>query len=114
MTTLTGLSDQPKQQSTFVLPDGSSVSLYMEYREQQAGWFANLVWQGITINGIRLTSSPNFLRQWKNLLTFGLALFTDGNAEPTGLDDFATGKAQIVVLSAADVATIEATSFPGN
>lgn len=114
MTTLTGLSDQPKQQSSFVLPDGSSVSFYIEYRQQQAGWFADLVWQGVTINGLRLTASPNFLRQWQHLLTFGMALFTNGNIEPTNLDDFVDGTATIVILSADDVAAINATSYPGN
>lgn len=114
MTTLTGLSDQPKQQSNFVLPDGSSVSFYMEYRQQQKGWFADIVWQGVTINGLRLTTSPNFLRQWQHLLPFGLALFTAGNVEPILLADFVNGVATIVVLTADDVATINATSFPGN
>lgn len=114
MTTLTGLTSQPKQQSAFVLPDGSTVSLYLEYRQQQLGWFANVVWQGVTINGLRLTAFPNLLRQWQKILPFGLALFTKNDVEPLNLTDFEDGTATIVVLTSEDVASINASAFPGN
>ena len=114
MTTLAGLSDQPKQQSTFVLPDGSQVSLYLEYIQQQAGWFANISRGTFTVNGLRLTASPNLLRKWQNGLPFGLALLTKNAAEPTTLDTFVDGTTSLLVLNAADIAAINAAAYPGN
>ncbi len=114
MTTLAGLSSQPKQQSSFVLPDGSTVSLYLEYRPQQTGWFFDLAWQAISITGQRLCTFPNILRQWENLLTFGLAVVTKGNAEPLNVTDLADGTTTILVLDATDIAAINASAFIGN
>lgn len=114
MTTLAGLSSQPKQQSSFVLPDGSQVSLYLEYRPQQIGWFFDLVWQQNTLEGLRLTTFPNILRQWERIFPFGLAVVGKNNAEPLNVTDFIDGTVTILVLDAEDLATIERTAFIGN
>jgi hypothetical protein len=114
MTTLVGLTTQPKQQIAFVLPDGSQVSMLLQYRPQQMGWFFDLTWQNITINGGRLACFPNILRQWRNLLPFGLACVTNTGSEPLNLADLADGTILLVVLSSDDLVSIEAAAFPGN
>ena len=114
MTILTGLTSQPKQQMTLQIADGSQASLYLEYDAQQLGWFYNLVWGSITINGGRLTSFPNILRQWKNLLPFGLGVLSAGDVEPLNLTDLSDGTTTILLLTAADVLLVEASAFPGN
>lgn len=114
MTTITGLTDQPKQQSTFVLPDGSQVSLYLEYRQQQAGWFLDISWQSFEANGLRLTASPNYLRKWQNILPFGLGVLTKNNVEPTFITDFVDGTVTLLLLTVDDIAAVNAVAYPGN
>lgn len=114
MTTITGISAQPKQQLSFVLDDGSQVSAYLEYRPQQLGWFANLAWGDWSVNGLRLVSSPNLLRQFRNVIPFGLALLTSNNADPLNVTDFSTATSVLVLLNAADVELVEASAYPGN
>jgi len=108
---LLGLSDQPKQQTTIILADGTQATLYMEYVPAQLGWSFSLTYGSKVINGQRIVSSPNLLRHWKNVLPFGLAVITDGNAEPTTQTAFKDGTTLIYLLDAADVKTIEAAVF---
>lgn len=91
------------------LPDGTLINLSLRYVELQNGWFADIAYTGtpFTLNGLRITQSPNMLRQWKNLIPFGLGCFTQNGQEPTLLQDFASGYAKLYVLSADDVALFE-------
>lgn len=115
MNVVTGLTDQPNQHSTLILADGSTVDLTLFYRPQQLGWFYNLSWSSPTINfilnGMRLATSPNFLRQYKNQIPFGLMLVTAGNAEPLNQTDLSDGTCTLVLLNAADVAAVESAWF---
>ncbi|NDJ15399.1 MAG: hypothetical protein EBY17_30160 [Acidobacteriia bacterium] len=114
MTTLSGISAQPKQTLSFTLDDGSLVSMYLEYRPQQTGWFANFQWQDWRVDGIRLTASPNLLAQWQKRIPFGLAILTQGNVEPLNSTDFSNGICWVVVLNAADVQTVNGIAFSGS
>jgi len=113
MNILTGLTSHPKQQLAFTLDDGSLVTAALEYRSQQTGWFADLTWGAWRVTGLRLTTSPNILKKWQNLIPFGLAIITQNNVEPLNLPDFAEGTAVLWLLDAADVVTVNETAFAG-
>lgn len=120
MNSITGLTSQANQDSFILLDDGSRVKLSLQYRPQQAGWFFDLSWPGnaalpvpFTINGMRLVTSPNFMRNYRRLIPFGLMLFTVDQGEPMGITCFVDGTTDLILLNAADVAEIEATGFPG-
>jgi hypothetical protein len=113
MKILTGFTSQPKQTMTFVLDDGSAVSMTMVYRTQQLGWFVDIAWQSWIVTGLRLTASPNLLQKWENLIPFGLAILTQGNVEPLNLTDFADGIATVYLLNAADVVAVNEAAFAG-
>jgi hypothetical protein len=113
MTILTGITSEPKQQTSFVLEDGTRVSMFLQYRPQQEGWFVDLSRGSWTVNGLRLTASPNLLVKWQKLVPFGLAIITANNVEPLNVADFATGVATMYLLNQDDVAAVNAGSFPG-
>ncbi|HKO17937.1 MAG TPA: glycosyl hydrolase family 28-related protein, partial [Acidobacteriaceae bacterium] len=108
MNLITGLTDQPKQQTTIVLSGGTKVVLTMEYRPLQTGWFYDLNWNGTDIVlGQRLVTAPNILRQFLNKLPFGFAVITAGNVEPLALSDLSDGTVSIYLLEGADLTDIE-------
>lgn len=117
MQRVTGISDYPSQIVNLTAEDGSTVTLTLTVRPQQTGWYFDLIWNGVSpakpINGVRITTFPNLLRQWKNLLSFGIACVTSDGREPLGAADFQSGYARLLLLSATDVAQIEASVFPG-
>ena len=115
MQQVTGISEAPAQIITLTLEDGSAITVTLEYRPQQLGWFFSVLWNGsdpaTQINGLRMTVFPNVLRQWRNLLPFGLACITQDNREPMAADAFSSGYATMLLLDAADVARVEADIF---
>lgn len=103
------ITSEPKQKQTLVFPDGTNMTLTMEYRSQQQGWFiTSLIYGAFEIHGIRLCTSPNLLRQYKNQIPFGVACQVAGSFEPSLLDDFSQGRASLYILTTAEVAQYEA------
>lgn len=92
------------QQQTLILPDGSSILLQLYFRPMQYGWFVNILsYKSFTLNGLRVTNSPNMLHQFKNKLPFGLACYSADNREPTQQNDFSSGASKLYVLTADEV-----------
>ncbi len=111
MKLIQGLTDQPKQQTTLVLADGTQATLNLQYLTQQKGWFFNVTWGTVVINGQRLAASPNILRQFINVLPFGILVQTVGNVDPTRLGDLASDQVQLVLLEGADIAAVETAAY---
>ena len=99
------------QSQVLILPDGSQCSITLSYILQQAAWvILSLAWTSVsgstsfTITNLQITTNPNMLHQWRNLLTFGLGCTCVGNREPSQQLDFSSGNAQLYILTAAEVA----------
>lgn len=102
-----GITTDALQTQSLILPDNTSVDLKLYFSLIQQGWFASLTYINFEINNMRVTNSPNMLRQFKNLIPFGMACITVGGREPTQNQDFATAAANLYVLSAAEVQEYE-------
>lgn len=106
MLQITQLTANARQQQTIILPNGKNISVTLYYVPMQLGWFiTNLSYSGseFEINGLRVTTNPNMLYQFKNQIPFGLACFTDGNQEPTQQEDFVSGRSKLYILTEEEV-----------
>lgn len=113
MNVINGLTNQAAQVVGLSLPDGSRVTLTLYFRPQQNGWFYDLDWPGTTAGPFasrnrRLVTSGNMLRQFRDYVPFGLAVFTPDNSDPMTQNCFVDGTATLVLLNAADVTAVEA------
>ena len=99
MKQITAISNDAKQNMTFVLDDGSRVDFYIEYISCQKGWFMSLTYGDVVINGRRMVNSPNMLRQFRDFLPFGLACVVIDGGEPIYIDDFSEAKAILYLLN---------------
>lgn len=112
MKIITGLSEQPKQQSTLVLADGTRAVWSLSYVSQQTGWFYDLSWNGTVIaTGQRMVSSPNILRQYINKISFGIAVISPNQLEPTTQTALVDGTVTCYLLEGTDLQTIETSLF---
>ena len=113
MKLISGLTDSPAQVSQIPLPDGTGATWTLSYRQKQNGWFyaLNYPTTGFNVNGNRLVTSPNFLRQYENEIPFGMACATLEAAEPTGQECFVDGTASIYLLSPSDILVQNYTVF---
>jgi hypothetical protein len=111
MNLLTGFTDSPRQTTTLPLENGDRATLFLQYRPQQLGWFFDLQYGDFLAQGQRFVSGPNILHQFQEQLPFGLAVLTVDQLDPSGLEDFATRKAVVILLDRVDVENIERLKF---
>lgn len=113
MRQLTGFTDQPRQESIITIDDGSRATLRLEYKPNQLGWFISITRGDFVLNGVRLVPSPNILRQWDNVIPFGLLVATNGNAEPINQSDLSNGFCGLYLLDVAEIVEVSDLAFPG-
>lgn len=108
MNKINQISNDARQRQRFVLPNGEFVSLTIAFRPTQRGWFIEeMIYQDFVLRGYRICTSPNFLYQFKNQIPFGIACYTQDNQEPLLIDDFATDRSELFLLTEADVQAYE-------
>lgn len=95
----------PLQSQNLVLTDGTTVTLEINFRPMQLGWFINTLTYGtFVLNGLRITNSPNMLLTFKNQIPFGIACYSTANREPSQQQDFSSGNSKLYILDAVEVA----------
>lgn len=111
MQQLNNLSDDADQLLTVALVDGSLAVLEFIYRPTIQRWSLNISHPTLpgtgTINGFNVCLGPNILRQWKNLIPFGIAVTSTNGLDPLQSTDFKNGVVSVFILSAAEVAQVE-------
>jgi len=112
MKLIPSLTDSPLQRLSFVLEDKRRVIFTFRYSSQQLGWFFDLEFENFfVLSGLRLVSSQNILRQWREIIPFGLAIITIGEGEPMRVSDLADETVQLYVLEGGDIDYIEKRYF---
>ncbi len=105
------ISNAASQQFTLIAADGTQISFLLYYLPTQNAWFCDLTAGTWSVTGLQVVVSPNMLHQWKNVLTWGIMIYSSDGYEPQNIDDFQIGRIQLYLLSAADVASLEASQF---
>lgn len=105
---LTNFADQI---TTLQLEDGSTANLELIYQGATERWTMNLTYGTRTYNGIGMCCYPNLLRPWREILPFGLACTTQDQTDPFDINDFASGRVSLYILTQADVEAVEETIF---
>lgn len=107
MQQLTSITNSPNQQMTLVLENNETVDFHLYYLPRQQSWFYDFTYNNLTVNGSRVTLTPNALRQYKRLIPFGIAFDTQGFVEPFSINDFASGRIGFYILNSDEVEQIE-------
>tara|TARA_R110000751_G_scaffold299695_4_gene411061 strand:- start:8773 stop:9126 length:354 start_codon:yes stop_codon:yes gene_type:complete len=115
MKQLVELTSDPKQQHTVVLEDGDSFTLQLSYLEQQRMWSYSIAYSDTFImRNSRLVMSKNLLRQYKNILPFGIICEHISNADPFLIDDFSSNRAILYILTSDEVEQVEDNIYVGS
>lgn len=114
MQRITNLSNEADQVSKVVLADGSVVTFEFFYLPAIERWAFSLSHTAITLGRSILCAGPNILREFKNIIPFGLGCYTTDGADPFYIEDFASGRVTLFVLDASEVEFFEQAVFgPG-
>lgn len=108
MRQITTLNDSNKQQFRFSIDGYDAAEVYLEFKPQQQGWFMNLSWGDVfTLNQTRVVVSPNLLRQFVNVLPFGITIVGPDAIDPFAVDSWLNGW-EFYVLDQDDLEQVEA------
>ena len=105
------LTDDPQQQANLTGIPGLTIGLTLRFMPRIQRWIMGLTYNGQSIQGIAVTTSPNMLRQFRNIIPFGISCVTATGLDPYTVEDFANQASNLYLLNAADVAAIEAQLF---
>ena len=107
MTKIDNLTNFAYQQTVLILEDSTSAIVTITFNGATERWTASIEYGSHTFNGIGLCTHPNILRQWKNILPFGLSIVTADQTDPFDINDFSDGRVSLYLLNEADVQQVE-------
>lgn len=105
------LTNDPSQTFTYQVDGGDELTVKLYYYATQKSWFFDISYGDYTCNGMRVTLSYNALRHLKNIIPFGICFYCDTSVEPFDIDDFATGRVTMNILTQDEVEQIEQEVF---
>lgn len=111
MIQITKLTNASKQQLVVIGEDGELVTMNLVYSSTQEAWNISFEYDGITINGMQLTVSPNILHNYKNILPFGIVCTSTDGQEPKYIEDFQDERVELFMVSLAEREQIEVELF---
>ena len=108
MIKLIEITDEYRQQHIVPL-DGTDMPLYLtlEFKTNLNCWFFSIAYGTFVSNNEQLMAGGNLLRQYQNVLPFGISVVTNNLLDPVTLDAFATGVAVLYVMTATEVQELE-------
>jgi hypothetical protein len=103
----TSLTQYPNQIHTIPLANNETALIRLYYNARMQCWYFDLEYKEITINCIKVTIHPNILRQFRNILPFGICFLSDGYIEPFEIEAFSHGRVSMGILSEEEVTQVE-------
>lgn len=109
MQVITSLTQSPNQIHQLVLDNNDTAEFKLRYYARMLSWYFDLTYNNKTINNVKIVLHPNILRQFRNILPFGITFFTDNGSpiEPFQKTDFSTGRVKMGILNSEEVNLIE-------
>lgn len=107
MKRITSITSKSKQQMTLALDNNETVDFKLYYFPRQQSWYFDFKYNDLIVNGLKVVISPNATRQFKNIMSFGIAFAASSFIEPFAIDDFETGRVNMYVLTKEDVELAE-------
>lgn len=111
MNILNKITNLPQQ--TFFLTGnaGQVITLALRFLPSQNSWIMDLSYGDFQANGIAVVASPNLLRNYRNIIPFGMACFVTDGLDPYYIDDFSSQRVALYLMDATDVQTVETQYF---
>ena len=109
---INSLTNDPLQQFNLTGIPGIQMQVTLRFMPRIQTWVMDIIFGTFIARGIPVVCSPNILRQWRDIIPFGLACTDIYFIDPYTINDFASGAASLYLLDSIDVAAVEAEFYP--
>lgn len=94
--------------------ENQTVEIVLYYLPAISRWKMDIESNDFVLNGIRIDHHPNLLIQYKNVVEFGISVIvTTDKGDPFLVNDFSSGRCQLIILSKEEVDSVEGVLFEG-
>lgn len=97
------LTSEPFQRTFLTGNPGQRIVMDLRYNPTQQIWVADFTLGAFSVRGISVTASPNILRNYRNIIPFGIMVLTLDGQDPRGITDFQSEYCLMMLLSQEDV-----------
>ena len=111
MQIITTLTSHPNQIHRLVLEDNETADFRLYYSARMQSWYFDITYKDWSANGVKIVLHPNILRQFRNIIPFGLSFSTDSYVEPFEVECFKSGRVQVGILNKEEVSLVEANIY---
>lgn len=106
MKTITSLKATARQRFQIPLENGLYVDVLLRFLPAISQWAADVTYEGFELTGMRVCNSVNVLSQYSAIIPFGILIDVYDGGEPFLINDFASGRVKLSILSAEEVTQI--------
>lgn len=105
------LTDAAYQQSILTGNPGQRIILNTRFLPSQQLWVMDILYNDFIAYGLMILDGVNILRNYRNLIPFGIMCTTNDGQDPYTLDAFSTSYAKLYLLTADEVLAVEQRYF---
>lgn len=110
---LNKITDAAQQRFFLSGNEGAKIEMVLRYMPTQEAWFVDFTYEDVEIKGVRVVNSLNLLRNYRNLIDFGIQCDTVSGLDPYFPSDFADQSANLYLLTEDEVNNIEVEFYGG-
>lgn len=111
MQIITQITNKPTQTMQLVLDTKELVQFNLRFMPTQMSWFCDVIYNDISIYGLKVALFPNLLRHFRNMLPFGIGFAADDHVEPYSIEDFVNNRVRMFLLTKQEVEEVESVIF---
>lgn len=105
---INGLTDNSLQKLRVDIPnDEGSMDIVLKFLPTQSTWVMDYTYKNITSCGNKLVLSPNILREFRNIIPFGIAVEASDSIPPMEITAFSSGRVTLNILDKEYVDNLE-------
>lgn len=108
MKLIDAITDYPFQKMTVIGDNKERIDLTFRYMASQQLWRLDVSYGDFSAYGLLCMQSINLLRQWQDILPFGLMVRSVDGQDPFYLNDFSSGRIVLFYLNQSDLNALEA------
>ena len=91
------LSDEPIQEIQFVLSNNDIIYFTFRFLTNCNCWVVDIEYNNFILNSLQLTYSDNCLKQYQNILPFGLQVDSVSGLSPMQINSFSDGINRVII-----------------
>ena len=102
------LNSDSRQEAFLTGNAGQRIKMKLRYLPTQKIWMMDISTDDFEVNGIAVLYSYNLLKDYDNIIDFGISCLTLDGQDPRNVTDFESGYAFLYLLNGTDVQEISA------